>query len=152
MPHPTTQSGTRWKLALMLLVGLFLVASAASFVIAARRVSRVVDTDYYSHGLRYGQEQSANAGHHWTLTPAVSGADLTVQVQDQLGAPIAGGRLSFEPNQAGNRPAPSLQLSEAAPGMFRAPRPAAAPGGELRGTLRFTLGHAVASRKLVLFN
>jgi len=151
MPQPTTQAGTRWKLAIMLLVGLFLAALVASFVIAARRVSRVVDTDYYSHGLHYGQEQSANAGHHWTLTPAVSGADLTVKVQDQLGAPIAGGKLSFEPSQAGNRPAPPLQLSEAAPGMFRAPRPAA-PGGELRGTLRFTLGQAVASRKLVLFN
>lgn len=51
--HP--RGGKPWKITLAALVGVFLVAMAASMIIAARNVSRVVDPDYYVHGLHYGE-------------------------------------------------------------------------------------------------
>jgi nitrogen fixation protein FixH len=154
MPETKKTSGTRWKLAIVLLIGVFLVAMAASLFTAAHRVSRVVDADYYSHGLHYGatQDHAKNAGLDWTIVAELSGAELQVQVRDAAGAPVTGGKLSFEPQRNGkNLPSGSLALSEATPGIFRAKRPAPA-AGELHGTLLFTKGEAVASRKLVLFN
>jgi nitrogen fixation protein FixH len=154
MPQTKKQSGTRWKLAIVFLIGVFLVGMAATLITAAHRVSRVVDGDYYSHGLHYGatQDHAKNAGLDWTIAAALSGAELQVQVRDAAGAPVAGGQLSFEPQKNGaNLPTGSLALAETSPGVFRAKRPATA-AGELHGTLRFTKGEAVASRKLVLFN
>jgi hypothetical protein len=53
--------GIYWKVALGLMVGVFLVGMAASLVLASRRVSRVVDPDYYQHGLHYGEASSSTA-------------------------------------------------------------------------------------------
>ena len=154
MPERLHNSGARWKQGIVLLIGVFLVGTTLSMVTAARRVSRVVDTEYYSHGLNYGETQdlSKNPGLAWTITPALSGAELQVQVRDASGALLAGGKLSFQPQLNGaGQSAPGLKLAETAPGVFHARRPAPA-AGEMRGTLRFTRGGAVASRKLVLFN
>jgi nitrogen fixation protein FixH len=152
--QPTVKStATPWKIALALLFGVFLVGMAASFVIASRRGSRVVDADYYSHGLHYDQTRtgSKNAGLNWTMSASLAGGELQVQVSDESGAPVAGGELRFEP-QAGNAGlSRALALAESAPGIFRAPRPVA-PNGELHGVLRFTRGEAAASHRLVLFN
>ncbi|MCM2357469.1 MAG: FixH family protein [Geobacteraceae bacterium] len=49
------EAGKPWKITLAALVGIFLIAMAATMVIAARKVSRVVDPDYYMNGLHYGQ-------------------------------------------------------------------------------------------------
>ncbi len=49
-------AGKAWKIALAALIGLFLVAMAVSMVMAGRRVSKVVDADYYQHGLHYGEK------------------------------------------------------------------------------------------------
>ena len=152
MPGAVKDGATGWKIGLALLVGVFLVGMAATLITAARRVSRVVDADYYSHGLHYGETQDSakNAGVGWTMTAGLSGAELQVQVRDESGAPVAGGVLRFEPKlTGGSQSAGALALAESAPGVFRARRPAQ---GELHGTLRFTRGSAVASRKLVLFN
>jgi len=51
--HPGT--GKSWKITLATLVCLFLVAMAASMIVAAKRVGRVVDPEYYNHGLHYGE-------------------------------------------------------------------------------------------------
>jgi hypothetical protein len=153
MPESVKKSGARWQLGIALLIGVFLVGMAASLVTAARRVSRVVDTDYYSHGLHYGETHGAqNPGMSWTIAAALAGGDIQVRVNDASGAPVAGGTLSFEPEaRGGGRPAGSLQLTQSAPGLFLARRPP--PGrGELHGTLLFTRGDAVASRKLVLLD
>ena len=154
MPEAVKDSGARWKLGIVLLIGVFLVGMAVSLVTAARKVSRVVDTDYYSHGLHYGETQdgSKNAGLSWNIAAQATGGELQVQVSDASGAPVAGGKLSFEPQTDGvGLAAGSLELAETAPGTFRAQRPKQA-AGELRGTLRFSRAGAVASRKLVLLN
>ena len=154
MPESVNNSGTRWQLGIALLIGIFLVGMVLSLVTAARRVSRVVDTDYYSHGLHYGETQDGakNAGLGWTIAAGLSGGGLQVRVRDASGAPVAGGTLAFEPQGGAEaRPAGGLEFAEPAPGLFRAKRPA--PGsGEVRGTLCFTRGTATASQKLVLLN
>ena len=48
-------AGKPWKILLASLVGVFLIAMTASMIIAGRRVSRVVDPDYYNNGLHYGE-------------------------------------------------------------------------------------------------
>jgi nitrogen fixation protein FixH len=154
MQHSTNNSGARWKLGIVALIGVFLVGMAASLTVAARRVSRVVDPDYYSHGLHYGQTQDRgkNAGLGWTIAAEVSGDQLQVRIKDASGTPVSGGRLSFELNAGGSgKPAAALEFAEAAPGLFRARRPAP-EGGELHGTLRYARGEALASQKLVLLN
>jgi hypothetical protein len=151
---PAKNSGNRWKLGIVLLIGVFLVGMTFSMVTAARRVSRVVDTDYYSHGLHYGetQDRSKNPGLGWTLAAELSGAKLQVRVSDQSGAPVSGGKLSFQPQgDARGQVAAPLELAEAAPGLFQVRRPEFS-GGELHGTLHYTRGEAEAHRKLVLLN
>lgn len=152
MSEPFIDQGTRWKLGIAFFVGIFVVAMAASFVTAARRVSPVVDADYYSHGLHYGADldRTRNAGAGWTIAASVARGLLEVRVTDGDGAPVAGGRLSFEP-QPGERLPDTLALAEVSPGVFQASRPAP-PGAELKGTLRFSRGEAAASRRLVLLN
>lgn len=58
----TTTGGTLWKIMLAVLVTLFVGAQIVTLVIAARKVGRVVDPDYYRNGLHYGaplrQEQA----------------------------------------------------------------------------------------------
>jgi hypothetical protein len=61
MKERRQDGGRPWKIGLALMVGLFLVAMATSLVLASRRVSRVVDPDYYQHGLHYG-DKSVSAG------------------------------------------------------------------------------------------
>lgn len=149
MAQKTPTTANRWQVGLALLVALFLVAMVASFTLAARRVSRVVDTDYYSHGLHYGQDQAANTGRTWSIAPRLAGSELEVQVRDQQGAPLTGGTLSFQALGTDKLTPAPLRLTEHAPGLFSTPRPAIS-GAPLRGTLTFTRGDATASRKMVL--
>jgi FixH len=61
MKEKRQDGGTYWKVALGMLVGVFLVGMVASLVLASRRVSRVVDPDYYQHGLHYGEKSPSAA-------------------------------------------------------------------------------------------
>ena len=55
MKEENPRAGRPWKIAIAALIGIFLIAMVASLVVAGRRVSRVVDRDYYQHGLHYGE-------------------------------------------------------------------------------------------------
>ena len=187
MPQTQKYQATPWKLALAFLVGAFLAGMATTITIAANRVTPVTDADYYNNGLHYGRTASGsrNPGLGWSLTASLAEGDLQVRVTDESGAPISGGKLTFEPKAGGTAAGGTgtgagaaagttaaaaagvgsgaatgvgtgtglgtLALREAAPGVYRTPRPAARQG-DLHGTLRFTKGEAAASRKLVLFN
>jgi hypothetical protein len=159
-----------WKLTLALLVSAFLCAMAVTFYLAAHRGSRVVDRDYYSHGLHYGRTASGarNPGIGWNISASLSGPQLKVRINDASGSPVCGGTLRFnaDAETSGNRgdtategdrhlvtkePVPfCFALAESAPGVYTVPRPVS-PQGELRGTLCFTRGEAVATQRLVLF-
>jgi hypothetical protein len=148
----TAKSAGPWKALLALLVGAFLIGTVASLCTAARRVSRVVDTDYYNHGLHYDQTSKGarNPGMDWSMSASLAAGELQVRVKDQSGAPVAGGRLSFQSEQRSTGRHDILALAESAPGVFHAKRPASTQG-ELHGTLQFTRGDAAANHKLVLF-
>jgi hypothetical protein len=57
MKEKPPESGKSWKVAIAALIGIFLIGMTVSLVVASRRVSRVVDRDYYQHGLHYGDSQ-----------------------------------------------------------------------------------------------
>ena len=61
MKEKPRDAGRPWKIGIAALIGLFLVAMVTSLVLARQRVSRVVDRDYYEHGLHYGEKQSTAA-------------------------------------------------------------------------------------------
>jgi hypothetical protein len=142
----------RWRMLLALMLGVFLAGMVLSLVLAAHRMSTVVDADYYQNGLHYGRTASGavNPGSEWRINAFLAGNDLRVVVLDQSGAPVRGGKLSLQPDSAAPA-SPPLQLAEIAPGAFSCPRPPSRQG-ELHGTLRFTCGEASATQKLVLFN
>ena len=136
------------------MIGIFLVGTTASLVVAKRKVSRVVDTDYYSHGLHYAEthNRAANAGTDWTMTTSVDGRHLQVLVQDEAGLPVTGGRVVYDLDGSnGNRSSAGLSLRESNPGMYRTLRPEDVQG-ELHGTMRFTKGEATIVGKVVVIN
>jgi len=150
----SARNGTSpYKIALALIFAAFLIGMAATLTISANRGTRVVDSDYYNNGLHYDQTPSGakNPGLGWSMSASLADNGLRVLVNDENGAPIGGGKLSFHPKRGGADEAGTLPLTESAPGVFSAPRPAS-PQGELHGTLRFTKGEASASQKVVLFN
>ena len=153
MTKRTTKTTCCYRVVLLTLFGVFIAGMAATFFASRQLGSRVTDPDYYQNGLNYDRTQSGarNPGLDWTLTATLSGRDLLVRVNDEKGAPVAGGKLSLHPTRKkGSSPSP-LQLAESAPGVFRTPWPASEKG-ELRGVLRFTRGEASASQRVVFFN
>jgi hypothetical protein len=153
MEESPWNSGKGWKITLGVLLLTAWVGMGTTFYLSVKRASRVADPNYYSHGLNYGKTASGarNPGMTWKMATSVTGSDLQVKVNDEAGAPVSGGKLSFVPERLGVAEGAPLTLAESAPGTFRVERPVTAEG-ELHGTLRFTKGEAVATQKLVLFN
>lgn len=151
MKSPHTDSGRRWQGALALLLILFLVATATSMILAGKRVSRVVDRDYYDHGLHYGEEVPSSKGDAtgWTMTTSFSKGELAVEVRDRDRRAVPGGSLTFQPLQVGGTPAPKLLLAEVAPGRYLCAGAGKGAGG--KGVLRFTKGGASIQNNVVLF-
>lgn len=154
MKRHSPDTGNIWKIGLLVMSGIFIAATVASLVVAKHRVSTVVDTEYYSHGLHYAETHSkaGNAGTGWTMTASVAGNYLQVLVRDEAGVPVTGGRVVYDLDRpAGKRTTSGLYLRESGPGIYRTPRPGDA-SGELRGTMRFTKGEATVSGKVVVIN
>ncbi|MEI6206823.1 MAG: FixH family protein [Desulfuromonadales bacterium] len=147
-------TGKSWKISIFGFIGLFVAATVASLVVAGRNVSRVVDTEYYNHGLHYAETHSrkGNAGKEWTMNASLVGNHLQVVVQDEVGMPVTGGRLVYNLDRGtGGRLAGNLQLSESSPGMYRTLRPDDGQS-ELRGIMRFTRGEATIVGKVTVIN
>ena len=148
------QTGHFWKSSIIGLLALFLLVTAWSLVRAVRGVSRVVDSDYYIHGLAYdkGRQGGAVAERRgWRMQSAFAKGRLTVRVADRSGAPVGGGVMTFNlaaPAAHGNG---SLLLVEDRPGIYSGGL-LLAGGDELRGTLVFTRGDAAMTGKVVVLN
>ena len=153
MTAKSREKGKGWQIAISALIGTFLVAMVASLVVAGRRVSRVVDPDYYSHGLHYGQERTGGVtGTGWRLFPSLSGDNIQVEIADGAGAPVVGGTMTLDlAGAAGSSTGKSLLLIEQEPGVYRSSG-VYAFRGECRGTMRFARGDAVVCEKVVVFN
>jgi hypothetical protein len=151
MQKTKTTTTCRWQIAIMLMVATFLLGMGSTMFISIERGSRVTDPDYYQNGLNYDRTKSGarNPGLDWVMSASLSGKDLLVRVQDDKGAPVAGGKLLFQTKSGNEKEV--LPLVESAPGLFLAPWPATGRS-ELRGELLFSKGEAVASQKVVFFN
>ncbi len=153
MNNEQTDTGRFWKRVLAGLFVLFVAAMALSFVIAGRKVSKVVDTEYYSHGLHYGEardrDRAAAAG--WRMTAALSRGRLQLQVRDAAGTPLSGGTAIFEVQTGDSGKNDTLVLVETNPGIYSAPQPAGA-WSELRGTMRVSRGANALQERMVIFN
>ncbi len=147
-------AGKFWIRIITVVIVLFITATVASIVLAKKRGSRVVDTEYYSHGLHYAEshDTSGNTGNKWTMTPTADAADIQVTVHDENGAPLSGGEATCALDQnTGIPPGTIVQLTESSPGVYRTAKPATVRG-ELRGTIRVAKGNGVISGRVVIFN
>jgi len=147
-----TRDAFGWKLGLAVVFAVFLVASLASIITAARKGSRVVDRNYYQHGLDYDALTGKSAALGWSLTATLIRRELKVAARDRQGVPLAGGTATLLPDlPAGGRPGEPVTLEEAAPGEFRTTLP---PGltREVHGTLSFKLRDGALNQRVVLFN
>jgi FixH len=146
--------GRSWQLILAALVALFLVGMVSSLVIASKRVSRIVDADYYSHGLHYGETRikTGTVISGWNMTTSIAGDHLQVTVLDGAGTPVTGGRITFEPlRRTGGGSGADFRFVECSPGKYRA-IVSAGHDRDLRGTMRFSRGDTGISGNVALFN
>lgn len=135
----------RCKATVALCLAGFAIATAATMLIAAARVTPVVDAEYYTHGLHYHAQPA-----QWSITPSLLADALSVAVHDGKGAPVSGGRLEYRLETAQGQTAVPLLLKETSPGVYFAK--CAASGGDVSGTLCFSKGDEKMSKKMVLFH
>lgn len=157
MSDHTASHGTCWKYAVIGLVALFAAAMIVSLSLASRRVSRVVDRDYYVHGLDYQREgeQLANGVRlGWRLETAYADGIVTLRATDGAGRPVSGGRVVLRNVERGRTPQgesgfATPGFTEESPGVYRA-RFVFAHAGDLRGQVMVSRGNAAVASRLVL--
>ncbi len=110
-----------WPPLIVLLIAGFLALSAWSFQQAARGVSAVTDSDYYSHGLRYDQtrlEQNKALSLGWDMQIALDGRQFKVSLLDSRRQPVDGAQAELTlPAAPGSVPL-RLPLSAATGGTY----------------------------------
>jgi nitrogen fixation protein FixH len=145
-------SDSRWRLLILLLVGGFLVFSAWTFYRAGRESSAVVDSDYYSHGLRFDQtllEQNAAAALGWQLHAELAGRQLRLALADQQLRPVTAAHGTLTVRNGLRGAAWHLALSEERDGSYRCQLPDALRG-EQTAQVTFTRDGATIVRQLLL--
>lgn len=152
-----TKQGNYWKYAVIGLVTLFVAAMIVTLALASRRVSRVVDRDYYVHGLDYQREgeQLANGVRlGWRLETAYADGIVRLRATDGTGRPVSGGRVALRnvdrsgtPKGGGDSVTPGF--TEEGPGVYSA-RIASTHPGDLRGQVMVSRGNAAVAARLVL--
>ena len=119
--HPP-HGGKSWLYGLILMVVIFLVASAWSLLKAGREVSRVVDRDYYNHGLLYAPVDASSAAARlgWRSQPLYRDGRLELKITDRNGLPVTGGNLTVSLEGKGV-PSGTLSCGIASPGVYCVP-------------------------------
>ena len=151
------KQGNYWKYAVIGLVALFVAAMIVTLALASRRVSRVVDRDYYVHGLDYQREgeQLANGVRlGWRLETAYDDGIVTLRATDGAGRPVSGGRVTLRNVVGGDTPQGGSSsampgFTEESPGVYSA-RIGSAHPGDLRGQVMVSRGNAAVAARLVL--
>ncbi len=114
--------GKSWLYGLLTLVVFFLIATAWSLLKAGRDVSRVVDRDYYNHGLLYAPVDAASAAARlgWRSRPVYRNGRLELGITDRNGAPVTGGTLTVTMEGKG-APVGTLTCGMPLPGLYCVP-------------------------------
>jgi len=144
-------SGNIWIYGLLLLVAVFLAAMAISFIKAGREGSKVVDRDYYTHGLHYapGDAGGEAARLGWRAEPSYRNGRLELRITDRNSAPVTGGTLTVTIEGQG-APAGTLTCGITAPGVYCVPF-VPATGSVLHARWNFRRGgDAISGRMTVL--
>ena len=101
-----SDAARRWKWGIGVTVLLFIAALAGTMTLSVRNGTRVVDVDYYDHGLHYGTERNTDrtgAGNGWRAAVTYAGGRLQLQLNDATGAPVRGARVTFSTAAAASR-------------------------------------------------
>ncbi len=122
MTKRVQQGGKPWLYGLLILFALFLVATAWSLLKAGREVSRVVDRDYYNHGLLYAPVDASSAAARlgWRSQPLYRDGRLELKITDRNGSPVTGGVLTVILEGKG-APSGTLTCGIASPGVYCVP-------------------------------
>jgi len=122
MTFVSTHNGKIWLYGLLLLVAVFLAAMVVSFIKAGKGGSRVVDSDYYTHGLQYvpGDAGEAAARLGWRAVPSYRNGRLELRISDRNSAPVTGGTLTVT-IEGKDAPAGTLTCGITAPGVYCVP-------------------------------
>lgn len=133
------RDGKIWLYGLLLLMALFLAAMAWSLVKAGRGVSRLVDRDYYSHGLHYvpGDMSGGAARLGWRAEPTYRNGRLEFRITDHSGTPVTGGTLTV--TLEGEGESKSFGCGASGPGLYGTPLTLAA-GSVVRANWIFRHG------------
>ena len=123
MSNRTTPNGKNWLYGLIIMVALFLAAMTFSLIKAGNGVSRVVDRDYYNHGLLYAPGDAAGAAARlgWRAEPTYRNGRLELRITDRNGAPVTGGTLTVTIEGNNGAPAGTLTCGIEAPGVYCVP-------------------------------
>ena len=115
-------SGKIWLYGLLLLVVVFLGGMVISFIKAGREGSKVVDRDYYTHGLHYvpGDAGGEAARLGWRAEPSYRNGRLELRITDRNGTPVVGGTLTVTIEGSG-APVGTLTCGIEAPGVYCVP-------------------------------
>ncbi len=137
---------TRWILMPFALIGLSLVMSSITVVLAVTNRSMIAEPGYYDDAIRWDEhrmQMAANDRLRWRVTSGLVDGRLVSVVQDKHGVPISGAFVECELVPAGVRSARrSLSLREAAPGRYEAAWPSG-PTGRWDIECRVELGEVV---------
>ena len=145
-----SRGGKIWLYGLLTLVAIFLAAMAWSLITAGRGVSRVVDRDYYTHGLLYvpGDAGSAAARLGWRAEPLYRNGRLELRITDRNGAPVTGGTLSVTV-EGGGTPKKNLTCGIGGPGLYCVPL-VPASGSVLKADWLFRRGSDTMSGRMTV--
>jgi nitrogen fixation protein FixH len=149
--------GNYWKSTIFGLVALFIVSMIVSLSLAARRVSRVVDRDYYVHGLDYqreGEQLTNGVRMGWRLETAYNDGIVRVKATDGAGRPVSGGRVTLRNSSSagmvkGDRTFAVPRFTEESPGVYSA-RLGSVQDGDLQGQIIVNKDNAAIASRLVI--
>jgi nitrogen fixation protein FixH len=149
--------GRCWKYTIIALVALFVAAMIVSLSLAARKVSRVVDRDYYVHGLDYqreGEQLTNGVRLGWRLDAVYADGIMKVRATDGTGQPVSGGRVTLRnvdrlvtPQGGYNSATPSF--TEESPGVYSASI-SQSQSGDVRRQVMVSRGNAAVASRLVI--
>ncbi len=123
---------------------------------ARRKVSPVIDREYYAHGLTFNQtelEQTAANTRGWTLKMRIAGPSLETFLSDGSGRPVTGakGDLVILGSHSGANPPLGLPLREQDRGHYLASLPEGLSGqGQVQAQVSFSLDGARIHRTMML--
>jgi hypothetical protein len=149
MHHATVGQGTGYRWLLTALIAVFLTALVGSIIYAARKVSRVTDPDYYSHGLDHDLHRAGPKASDWQVQATFSRGGLHVVIVDHTGKPVLVESVRFIPDAGNGRAVPvPVRLTRQDDGTFQLLLGERNVAG--RGTIVATGRAGTISRKVVI--